>query len=669
MATSAVTTSATTGTNIDVASIVSQLMTVEQRPLTNLAQKEANIQAQISAYGSVKGALSSFQTAVAGLADISKFQGLSASTTDSTMITASAASTAAAGTYALSVSSLAQSQKLVAAGQVSQTAAIGTGTSTTLTFDFGTIAGGTSANGKYTGSTFTSNGNGTKTITIDATNNSLQGIRDAINSANIGVTASIINDGSANPYRLSLSSSANGISNSLSISVAGDATLSSLLAQDPANNAGQNLTETTAAQNANFTVNGVAVSKTSNTVSDVIQGITLNLLQKTTSTVNLTVAQNAASVSTAVSGFVKAYNDLHNTLTNLSKYDPATKTGAILQGDFAINAIASQVRGVLNTPVTGAGALTNLSQVGVSFQKDGSLSLDSTKLNTAISNNYGDIAALFSTVGKASDSLINYSSAASTAKPGSYAVNITQLATQGSVTGLAAVGTTIITTGSNDTLNVSVNGASSTITLAAGTYTAATLAAEVQAKINGASTLSSAGASVAVTQTGGIFTITSNSYGSISNVAITGNGASNLLGGAPTPVAGVDVAGTIDGLSASGSGQFLTSGGGNSFGIKIQVTGGALGARGSINYSKGYSEILNQLSTTMLSTNGLLDSKTTGLNKSIADIGKQRDALNIRLANIQSNYVKQFSALDVMLSSMNSTSTYLTQQLANLPKA
>lgn len=666
MATTA--TTSTSGSNFDVASIVSQLMTIEQRPLTLLAKQEASYQAKLSAYGSIKGALGGFQSTVSGLNDITKFQGLTASSSDNAMLTATTANTAATGTYAIDVTSLAQSQKLVALGQASQTTAIGAGGATTLTFDFGTIAGGALAGGKYTGSTFTSNGNGTKTVSIDATNNSLQGIRDAINAANIGVTASIINDGSASPYRLSLSSGSKGISNSIKISVAGDAALSTLLAQDPANNTGQNLSETSTAQNANFSVNGVAVSKTSNSVSDVIQGVTVNLSQKTTTTVNLTIAQNTASISSAISGFVKSYNDLHTALKNLSSYDPATKVSAALQGDFAVRTIDSQVRGVLNTPVSGTSTLTTLTQIGVTFQKDGSMALDSTKLSAAVASNFSDIAALFATVGKATDSLIGYSSATSTVKPGSYAVNISQLATQGKVTGLAPVGALTIATGGNDTLNVSVNGVGATVTLAAGTYTAAALAAEVQSKINGASALTAANASVAVTQSGGIFSITSNSYGSTSNIAIAGTGASNLLGGAPTPTAGLDVAGTIDGASATGAGQFLTSGGGNSLGLKIQVNGGALGARGTVNYSQGYAYTLSQLSTTLLATNGLLDGKTTGLNKSIADIGKQRDALNVRLASIQKNYTRQYSQLDVMLTSLNNTSNYLSQQLAGLSK-
>lgn len=661
------TSSATSSSGLDVASIVSQLMTVEQRPLTALATKEAGIQAKLSALGTIKSALSGFQSAATALSDLSKFQKMTAASSDSTMLTASALSTAATGSYTLSVSSLAQAQQLVATGQTSQTSAIGAGAATTLTFDFGTISGGTLSSGKYTGSTFTSNGGGTKTVTIGSTNNSLQGIRDAINAANIGVTASIVNDGSGTPYRLTLSSNSQGANNSIKISVAGDAAISSLLAHDPANNTGQGLTETSTAQNANFTVNGVAVSKSSNTVTDAISGVTLNLLQKTTTPVTLSVNRDTTSISSTISSFISSYNDLHKAIASVASYNSSTKQAGILQGDFAVNSTISQINRALNTAISTAGSLSTLSQVGVSFQKDGTLSLDSAKLSAAISSSPNDIAALFATVGSATDSLVSYSSAASSVKPGTYAVKVTQLATQGNVTGLAAAGLTI-TTGVNDTLSVTVDGHAASLTLAAGTYTAASLASAVQAAINGASGISGS-ASVGVTQTGGVFTITSGSYGSASAVAISGNGASNLLGGAPTPVAGVDVAGTIDGQTATGSGQFLTSGSGNSMGLKIQVAGGALGLRGSVTYSQGYGQVLTSLTTSLLGTNGTLNSETSGLNKSIADIGKQRDALNVRLTQIRASYTRQFSALDAMLGRMNQTQTYLAQQLANLPKA
>jgi len=655
---------ATSATNLDVNSIVSQLMTVERQPINKLNTKEAGHQARLSAYGSVKGAMSSFQTALQGLNNITKFQSLTTTASDTSVFSATAASIAVAGTYSLEVSSLAQAQKLVAAGQISSTSAIGAGAATTVTFDFGTISGGTLAAGVYSGATFASNGSATKSITIDSSNNSLQGIRDAINAAQMGVSATIINDGSGTPYRLALSSGSTGVSNSLKISVSGDAAVSSLLAHDPAST--QNLAETVTAQNANFKVSGVAVSKTSNTVSDVIQGVTLTLNKITTTPATLTVARDTASVSSSINGFVKTYNDLAAMLKNISAYDPLSKQGAILQGDSTVRSLQTQLRSMLNTSVIGtSGALTTLSDVGVSFQKDGTLALNQTKLDSVITSNFSDIASLFAAVGKGTDSLVSFNSATSSSKAGNYAVNISQIATQGKAVGSAAANLTIAAA-TNDALTLSVNGVSASIVLSAGTYTATTLAAELQSKINSASALSTAGILVAVTQSAGVLTITPSRYGSVSSVAITGgNGASGLLG-TPTATAGVDVAGSIGGVSATGSGQVLSASSGAPQGLSITINGGTTGARGTLNYSQGYATLLNGWATSILASGGTLASRTDGIGKTIADIDKQRAVLETRLIGIEKRYRAQFTALDQMLSGMNSTSTYLTQQLAQI---
>jgi len=659
---------ATSATNLDVNSIVSQLMTVERQPISKLNVKEASYQAKLSAYGSVKGAVSSFQTSTQSLSSASNFQPLKATPSDTTVFSASAASTAVAGTYSLEVTSLAQAQKLVAAGQTSSTDAIGTGASTTVTFDFGTISGGTfdSGTGKYTGAAFASNGDGTTSITIDSGNNSLQGIRDAINTAQMGVTATIINDGSSTPYRLALSSDSNGVSNSMKITVSGDATVSSLLAHDPAGT--QNLAQTVTAQNADLKVNGVTVSKTSNTVSDVIQGVTLTLSKVTASPETLTVARDTTAVSSSITSFVKAYNDLAATLKNISAYDAASQKGAILQGDSTVRSLQSQLRGMLSTPVVGtSGELTTLSDVGVTFQKDGTLKLDQAKLDSVMASNFSDIASLFATVGKGTDSLVGFSSATSSTKAGHYAVNITQLATRGAAVG-SSVANTTISSATNDALTLSVNGVSASIVLSAGTYTATTLAAELQSKINSASVLSDAGISVTVTQSAGVLTITSSSYGSVSVVDITGgNGASDLLG-TPAETGGVNVAGSIGAVTATGSGQILTAGSGDPQGLSITINGGATGARGTLNYSQGYATLLSNWSTSILASDGILASRTDGIGRTITDIGKRRTELETRLIGIEKRYRAQFTALDAMLASMNTTSTYLTQQLDQLAK-
>jgi flagellar hook-associated protein 2 len=717
--------------SIDVAGIVSSLIQAEQQPLTGLNNNISSYKSKISAIGTVQSALSSFQTSVQGLNSLT-FNSFSATSSNSAVLSATASSIAKPANYSLTVSQLAQAQNLVATGQASATTAIGGGSATTLTFDFGTITGNTlnSTTGKYgatlnasttNGSTtitastanlavgasisgagipagatitsitdannfvisaaatangtgvslqananFTSNGGGTKSITIDSSNNTLTGIRDAINAANIGATASIINDGSASPYRLVLTSNNTGLANSLKIAVAGDTTLSSLLTEDPTSTATQNLSQTTAAQNANFNVNGVAVSNSSNAIGNVITGVTLSLSGTTSSPVTLNVGSNSSSVSQAINGFVKAYNSVVQAIQSQTSYDPTTKVAGTLQGDVSISIIQSQMAAMLATKV-GSNSLNNLSQIGIGYQKDGTIALDAAKLNNALSSNYQGVANLFVAAGTATDSLLNYSSAGSSTKTGTYGINITQLSTQGTAVGNAAVVNLNITSNTNDTLNLIVDGISTSVLLPAGAYTAASLATQLQTLINGSTPISNSGKSVTVSASlGGVLTITSSSYGSSSSVAISGgNGASNLFG-TPTQTNGLDVAGTINGMSATGNGQKLTSALGDSLGLSISVNGGSTGNRGTISYSQGLSSTFNNLMTTMLGNHGALASETIQFNSNITDIQKRIDALNARIAVDQANLTSQYAKLDAMLGSMNSLSSYLTQQLARL---
>ncbi len=140
------------------------------------------------------------------------------------------------------------------------------------------------------------------------------------------------------------------------------------------------------------------------------------------------------------------------------------------------------------------------------------------------------------------------------------------------------------------------------------------------------------------------------------------------MGGAPIQTAGINVAGTIGGITATGSGQTLIATSGDPQDLSISINGGALGARGTLNYSQGYAYSLNKWSTSILAGDGTLVGRTNGINKSITDIGIRRTTLQSRLVGIEQRYRMQYSALDAMLTSMNQTSTYLTQQLANLPK-
>ena len=239
-------------------------------------------------------------------------------------------------------------------------------------------------------------------VTIDSSNNTLEGIRDAINAADTGYTATIINDGSGTPYRLSLTSNDTGVSSSLKLTVSGDAAIDSLLGYDPT--ATQNLSQTQAAQNAQFTVDSVAITSTSNIVTDAIQGVTLTLLKASPDpnpeTATVTVQRDTSALTAQLGSLVNAYNNVNKALSN------ATAKGAALQGDWALLGIERQARSILTSAESTGGIFSMLSELGVGFQKDGSLALDSSKLSAALSTNYDDAATLTKSLGDALESAV-----------------------------------------------------------------------------------------------------------------------------------------------------------------------------------------------------------------------------------------------------------------------
>ena len=388
MATSGTISSAGIGSGLDVNSIVSKLMALEQGPLTRLQDKISSYEAKISALGGIKSSLSSMQSAISGLAFGSSFQATTVSSSDTSIVQASVSSGGIPGNHSITVSKLAQSQTLVATRQADTTTAIGSGTSTTLTIDLGTTSG----------STFTTNGSGPYTVTIDSTNNSLGGIRDAINAANTGVTASIVNDGNAtNPYRLVLSSASTGADQSMQIKVSGDATLSTLLTYDPVTTT-KNLTETVTAQDASFSVDGLAITKSSNTVTDVINGVTLNLTGAAPLTpVTVSVAQDTNSIKDSINAFVKNYNDLVQQIKTQTDSGVSSGKAGALASDSLTRYIESSINAEINTaPTSVTGSYKSLTDIGITFQQDGTLAVDDATLTTALQSDSANVQQLFS---------------------------------------------------------------------------------------------------------------------------------------------------------------------------------------------------------------------------------------------------------------------------------
>jgi flagellar hook-associated protein 2 len=648
------------GSNLDVSGIVNKLIEAEKAaPAASLTKRETAATVQISGFASFRGSLAAFQGTLVSLEETSNYTAVKASVGDSAIASANSQAGADPGSHTLEVTNLAVAQRLKSGTAFqSLTDVVGTGT---ISIQYGA----------QNGTTFTPNDKrATQTITIDGSHNTLTGVRDAINAAKVGVTASIVNDGTG--FRLVLASKDSGTENSLKISVADDdgnptdtAGLSQF-AYDPSvtTGPGKNLEQVAAAEDAIFKLDGIEIKKSSNTVSDVLAGTTLTLLKENTGTpTTLNVSQDTSLVGKSVDAFVKAYNDLNKTITDLTKYDPATKTAGALQGDSSIRSISAQIRDGLSAMVSGvSGGYKALAQVGITMDKNGALSVDTGKLQTAMQNDPGAVQALFATRGYGADSLVKYNKASSTTPAGSYGVNISQLATQGRAVGSHAAALTI--GAGSDALSLSIDGTTSTVSLTQKTYaSAAELAAELQAKINGSAAFSGAGISTNVTESNGVLTVTSARYGSTSKVQLLGGTAqANLFGSAPTDVGGGDVAGTIGGVLALGSGKDLLS----PNGLSVRIDGGNTGDRGNVHYTRGIAVALDDLIGRAIGAKGLIAARTDSLNAQVKDITEERTRLEAQLTAKQARYTKQFSTLDELLTNMQSTMSYLSQQLSAL---
>lgn len=381
------------GSNLDVNSIVSQLMQIEQRPLTVLASKEAGFQQKISALGSLKGAISGLQTAGSNLVPASgttaaaKFTVFNTSVADTTIASATASTGAVPGTYSLEVTQLAQQHQLA--------------TSTTVT-PFSGVGGTLVTGGTLTITLDTQAGSGSPSKTTDVTiadGSTPEAVRDAINAANAGVSATVVN-GTAGK-QLVLVGDTPGDNQFIKLSGVAALAYDPSAVPAPLTDA---FVQSQAAQGSTFKLNGISVTASSNTVSTAIEGITLTLAKTNIgSPTKLIVTRDTSSLSAGVTAFVKAFNDFSKTAVSLGRYDAATKQGGPLIGDSTLRSIQNTFRNLAgNIPSELSGAsLQRLSDIGVTMQKDGTLVVDSAKLSTAISSNFTGVANLVSAYGGA----------------------------------------------------------------------------------------------------------------------------------------------------------------------------------------------------------------------------------------------------------------------------
>jgi flagellar hook-associated protein 2 len=350
------------GSGIDVDSIVSQLMQVAQRPLTDLNNKKSAVTAASQTLSSISGRLSSLKTAALALTTATGFSSFGASSSDSSSVVGKVVGGATPGSYSVTVSQLAAAQKSRSQAQPSSTSALGA-----------------------TGSLSIAMGAAAPIAIAVAPSDTLADLASKISTSGARVAASIMNDGTG--YRLLVQGLDSGAANAFSITETGV----SLGLSDPTS------TYQTAAD-AHLTVDGMAVTSATNQVGGVIAGVKLGLAKVTASPVVVDVATDPTALETKVKALVSAYNDFVNSSHNATGFGGKPASSSVLASDQSVRTALTRLGGIVGATVPGtSGRYTTLASVGIATKDDGTLSFDATKLEAALADDPSTVQRLFVT--------------------------------------------------------------------------------------------------------------------------------------------------------------------------------------------------------------------------------------------------------------------------------
>lgn len=363
------------GSGLPLDDLLTKLRSQENTALVAIQKQQVQAESRLSAYGTLKNALSALNTAGEQLARANTLGALKASVAGDAY-TATADSSAIAGSYHITVQALASAQTLVSQGVASRTEALAEGGVITVTLNDGSQA----------------------QLDLAGQDTSLEGLVRAINShTELGLAATLVNDGSDTPHRLLLTARETGTEHAVqSITVSADThpdqLLQTLIGFD-AGQPGAGIQER-AATNARISINGIEITSSSNEVRDAIEGVTLKLSKVSDDPVALTISRDDSAAVKAVNAFVSAYNALQSGIRTLTSYDLDSQSASPLTGDNLARRIQTQMQGVLNIALP-EGGLRTLSQLGLSTEPpQGTLKLDEEKLTAALKNNLSDVQAL-----------------------------------------------------------------------------------------------------------------------------------------------------------------------------------------------------------------------------------------------------------------------------------
>ncbi len=648
---------------IDTEKVIEGLLDIQRKRVDLFEQQRTKVQTKQAAIKAFEGALAGFRSTASRLGRFQNnvFDQRVVEVSNEDRIAATAKSSATPGIYTLTVDTLARAHQVSSQSFTSANAEITQGT---IDLRLGQQSD--------------------STVTIDSTNNTVQGLVDAINDANTGVSAALINDGQTGGVRVLLSSNQSGADGAITLTNNLGASAGS--AVQPTFDFGNPVQ---AAQDATVRLGSgagaITISSATNTITDAVPGLTLNLKQADPSTeLTVVVSADTSSAVEAVEDFVNGYNSLLDTISALTKFDPETNESGVLIGDRSVIDIANSLRESVLGSVSGLPTNANrLSRLGISVGDTGKLTLNSSRLEDVLSGRdpaigIADARRIFGLDAVSTNPSVRFilGSTRTQASTTPYGINVTRAAEQASLTAGNTLAASTTIDGTSDTLDLTVDGASISVTLAHGDYTRTELADLVHGAVNAHPDL--IGRGVLVNLEGDALHVTSESYGTASSLNISGGTALAALGftGGESDV-GVDVAGEfiVDGVSeaATGKGRLLVGGIDNKntadLQVQVSLSAGQLGAgnEAELSVTKGVGGKLDALLNKVLSADtGRLAAINDRYTQELDSLGTTIDRQNALFEKQQERLISQFVALESALAGLQSTSSLLGSQLASL---
>jgi len=656
------------GSGIDTASLINKLVDVNKFADSNrLTTKQTLLETQISDFGLLRNAFSTLESSASALANADTFNAKSVSVPTTTLLGITKIDAkASVGDYNVNVDQIAQAQSISSGTFTSQNSPIGKGT---LAIRFGswTTTAATPGNPLPVG-TFTVDSSKTGgTIKIDDSNNSLTGVRDAINKSGLGLKASILSNNGT--YKL-LVTAPSGESSEVEIT-ATEAPGSPGLASFNFNESAPTMLQQQEGKDAIIRVNGATVTRSTNHLTDVIDGLEFDLFNKSSSeTINIGISADKATSEKAIRDFVAAYNTFLTDSGKLIGFDKEKKEYGSLRQDPMAKNLVQQVKSLLSVPMSGvAGGFSTLGSLGIRTELDGTLKIDdsteTTSFRSAMDKNFEAVRDLFVPKISSDNAQINLTKYSKLSAPGTYDVVITTQPKQGALSAGAMVSTfPLDTTGKAYSFEVAIDGVkTSLITLPTKTFaTGAELAADIQSRINADSaTAGKVSVNVSFNTNTNKLEFTSSAFGASSNVDFQTVGADmgdlGIAVGAGTP--GVDVVGTVGGVAGFGFGNVLLPAiGSKAEGLSLNISEGA--TSGKITFSRGFAGTFTNLIDNFLKSNGLIKTRETNIAKDADKVKTDLVAVDKRSDAYRARLQAQFSAMESIVRSLKSTGTFLT---------